>query len=136
MARPIQMHTVDEDEAPKKRREKPLYQVLQKCYLNDRIYDPEAMGYLPTDPGDEDAEPERKPLVIAFDGPPAFYMIPQNDAAREMVKKHPERMKFMDPVLQMAQINAPLPDNDAMIGMLAAALGNMARLNQPATPAA
>ena len=83
----------------------PKYRITEKCYLNDRVYDPDDM------PLDQNAEPgedgilPRKPLIVAFAGVPAYYMEPMNEAAKEMVKKHPERMRHADPIEELTIVS-------------------------------
>ena len=70
----------------------PRYQLTEKCYLNERLYDPDEMPLdTAAEPNDEGVQP-RKALVISFKGVPAPYMIPVNDAAKAMCEKHKERM--------------------------------------------
>jgi hypothetical protein len=49
--------------------EPPQYQLTEKAYIHDVLYEPGASVY--------------------FDGIPGPHMEPLNDAAKEMVKKHP-----------------------------------------------
>jgi hypothetical protein len=85
-------------EATNTRKEMPRYRLTEKAYLNDRLYDPEEM------PLDQMAEPDdtgtlpRKPLIVGFAGIPAYYMEPVNDAAKAAIAKHPERMRFSNPI--------------------------------------
>lgn len=74
--------------------EVPRYRITEKCYLNDRIYDPEGQPFDPSAEVEPGEEPPRKPLIISFRGVPAHYMEPVNDAARKMVEKHAERMAY------------------------------------------
>jgi hypothetical protein len=77
----------------------PRYQVLQKCYLNERLYDPELM---PVDP--ESEEQERKPLLITYTGVPAYYLKPVNAAAKAMCEKHKDLMREVNPVDQLTVV--------------------------------
>ena len=78
-----------ESPAPKKK-ELPRYRLTEKAYINDRIYDPETQ---PVDPNSE--EGELRPLIITFTGIPGPHMEPVNEAAREMLEKHPcSKMNF------------------------------------------
>lgn len=91
------------------RREAPKYKLLEKCYLNERLYDPESM------PIDQNAEPNdegvlpRKDLIVAFSGVPAYYMVPVNDAAKAMCEKHKDRMHAMNPIDELTIVGAPEP---------------------------
>jgi hypothetical protein len=86
------------------RREPARYKLLEKCYLNDRLYDPETM------PLDQNAEPledgtqPRKDLVIAFAGVPAHYMVPMNETAKAMCEKHKDRMQAMNPIDELTMV--------------------------------
>lgn len=77
--------------------------------MNDRLYDPEEM------PLDHNAEPDdsgaypRRPLIIPFAGIPAYYMEPVNQAAKEMVAKHQNRMQFSNPIDELSLIGDQLP---------------------------
>ena len=73
--------------------EVPRYRITEKCYLNDRIYDPDAQPIDPNAEVEPGEEPPRKPLIIAFRGVPAHYMEPVNEAAREKCKRHADRME-------------------------------------------
>lgn len=77
--------------ATPKAREKPRYQLLEKAYINDRMYDPESMPFEENDSGDENELPQRKPLIIVYEGIPGAHMTPVNDAAKAMVEKHKEQ---------------------------------------------
>ena len=74
--------------------EVPRYRITEKCYLNDRIYDPEAQPIDPNAEVEPGEEPPRKPLIISFRGVPAHYMEPVNEAAREKCKRHADRMEY------------------------------------------
>lgn len=74
--------------------EAPRYRITEKCYLNDRIYDPEAQPFDPSAEVEPGEEPPRKPLIVTYRGVPAHYMVPVNDAARKMAERHAERMNF------------------------------------------
>jgi hypothetical protein len=78
-------------------KQRPKYQLLEKCHLNGRVYDPESMPLIESTESeelDDDGEPiepgvqSRKPLIVTFDGVPAYYMKPLNEAAKAMVEKH------------------------------------------------
>lgn len=78
--------------------EAPRYRLTERCYLNDRLYDPDEMALDQNAEPLEDGTQPRKALIIAFRGVPAHYMEPVNDAAKAMCAKHPDRMRFIDPV--------------------------------------
>jgi hypothetical protein len=73
-----------------KKSDRPKYQVTEKCYLNEKFYDPETQPFEDYNPGEDDdnAGPQRKPIVIFFEGVPNYTMIPLNEAAKAMVEKH------------------------------------------------
>lgn len=73
----------------------PRYRITAVCYHNDRIYDPESTP--------KDDEGEHKPLYMEFDGRPAHYMEPANDAARAMWEKYPPSAWF-DPINRMTAL--------------------------------
>jgi hypothetical protein len=85
-------------ETQAKRAEAPRYRLTEKCYLNERMYDPDEMPFDQMAEANEDGSQPRKPLVITFAGVPAYYMEPMNDAARAMCEKHANRMHFLDPI--------------------------------------
>ncbi len=62
------------------KQEIPRYRLTEKCYLNEVLYDPEAM---PIDP----STGESKPVFINWDKKPEYYMEPANDAARARFKE-------------------------------------------------
>lgn len=80
------------------RGEVPKYKLLEKCYLNERLYDPDLQ------PIDQNAEPNdegvlpRKDLIVAFAGVPGYYMVPVNAAAKAMCEKHKDRMRAANPI--------------------------------------
>lgn len=64
--------------------EKPRYQLMDKAYIDDILYDPELKPWV------KDSEPPvREPLVIAFMGRPGPHMVPKNKAAEMMYAKYP-----------------------------------------------
>lgn len=75
------------DTTQAKAKEKPRYQLTEKAYINDRMYDPETMAFEP-DTGDEDEMPKRKPLIVVYEGIPGAHMLPVNAAAKAMCEKH------------------------------------------------
>jgi len=99
---------------------RPKYQVLEKCYLNEKFYDPETMPLIEQTGGDPDededeegggAPAERKPMFVYFDGIPGYYLKPVNDAAKAMVEKHKGRpgvLQLGDPLgaFQVTPTNA------------------------------
>ena len=87
--------------------EVPRYRITEKCYLNDRIYDPDAQPLDPNAEFEPGEEPPRKPLIIAWRGVPAHYMEPVNGAARDMALKHRSRMEYGgSPIDAMTVVNA------------------------------
>lgn len=92
-----------------RRGEMPKYRLTEKAYLNDRLYDPDEM------PIDQNAEPDdngslpRRPLIVGYAGVPAYYMEPVNEAAREMIKKHANRMQFMNPIDELSIVGQSAP---------------------------
>jgi len=78
--------------------ERPKYRITAVCYINDKIIDPETM---PLMEADDEGERERKPLIIAYDGIPGWYMEPINDSARAMCEKHKARMVNNDPIASL-----------------------------------
>lgn len=64
--------------APKARREPPQYRLTGPVYVNEILYDQAQIDRA----GDEG-------IVIYFSGIPNANMKPMNEAAREMVEKHP-----------------------------------------------
>lgn len=72
---------------------RPKYQVLELCYLNEKLYDPNTMPYEEQvggdsgEEGDEGPAPQRKPMFVYFDGEPAWYLRPVNDAAKKRVEE-------------------------------------------------
>lgn len=81
--------------------ERPKYQVTEKCFLIDRIYDPETMPIIErSGEVDEDGNQmpdQRKPLLVVFDGIPNYAMKPVNDAARAVVEKHKNKAGVVTP---------------------------------------
>lgn len=69
----------------------PKYQVTEKCYLNEMVLDPEDPKLRRRIEEIDAGETEFRPLIVAYEGRPAHYMVPMNDAARAMVKKFPPR---------------------------------------------
>lgn len=87
------------DTTQAKAKEKPRYQLTEKAYINDRLYDPESMPFEENDSGDEDSLPQRKPLIVAYEGIPGAHMVPVNAAAKAMVEKHKEQhSRSLNPV--------------------------------------
>ena len=79
----------------------PKYQVTEKCFGQDkngidRLWEPETM------PNDDEGNP--MPLYYETWQHPAYYMIPVNDAAKEMTRIYPVA-EWTDPILAMT----PLP---------------------------
>src|SRR5258708_37431994 len=68
---------------------RPKYRLTEKAYIDDRIYDPEDPKLRIKDAAEDD--PKFKPRIIEWDGEPAHYMVPMNDEAEAMVRKHPPR---------------------------------------------
>lgn len=101
-----QMQTQDVDQ-PKK--EIPRYRLTEKCYLNDTLYDPENQPANPQyDPDTDPAWEAFKPIIIAWDKAPAYYMEPVNAAARERVKAQPPGGK-MNVIDALTNLNKPQP---------------------------
>jgi hypothetical protein len=75
----------------------PRYQVLERCYINDTMFDPT------TRPWDEDTD-ERKPLYITYSGIPGPHLKPANDAARAMTELHAARMQNVNPLNKLTQV--------------------------------
>lgn len=93
-----------EAQTPARRGEVPRYKLLEKCYLNDRLYDPESMPIDQNAEALEDGTQPRKDLVINFAGVPAYYMVPVNDAAKAMCEKHKDRMQAMNPIDELTMV--------------------------------
>jgi hypothetical protein len=90
---------VEETQVTKPARgEAPKYKLLEKCYLNDRLYDPELQPIDQMAEPNEDGTQPRKDLIVAFKGVPAYYMVPVNAAAQAMCEKHRDRMTAMNPI--------------------------------------
>lgn len=99
-------------------KEIPRYKLTEKCYLNDRLYEPPSL--------DEEMSDENprgsKPLIISWTEKPAYYMEPINNAAKEMVAKYPPA-QFVDPIQQLNIVgvdrapSAPLTAADFASGM-------------------
>lgn len=82
---------------------RPKYRLTEKAYIDDRLLDPESMPFLQVvdsdDVTDENATPERKPLIIEYDGIPGPHMTPINDEAKAMAAKYPVQMgASLDPI--------------------------------------
>lgn len=60
----------------------PEYELTEKAYINDVLHEVGAH--------------------IKYEGIPGYHMVPINDAAKAMVKKHPS--KFTDPILAMTAV--------------------------------
>lgn len=82
-------------QAPARKGEIPKYRITETCYLNERLYEPESMPFDQMADQLEDGTQPRKPLIVAFGGVPAYYMVPMNDAAKAMCEKHKDRMTAM-----------------------------------------
>lgn len=74
------------------RKEVPQYRVIDETYVNDILYTRSQIENTP-DPG----------VLIYFKGVPNVAMKPVNEAAREMVKKHP--LPNRDPLESLTSIN-------------------------------
>lgn len=69
---------------------RPRYELTEKAYIDDVLYDPQEPNHpvskvkraINEETGD------MKPLVIEFDGIPGPHMIPVNDCAKAMVAEH------------------------------------------------
>lgn len=73
------------------RNEVPRYKVLERCYHNEEVHDPERQTVDP-------ATGEPFPLFIDYEGVPGPHLEPANDAARAMCEKHADRMHAYDVV--------------------------------------
>jgi hypothetical protein len=98
---------------------RPKYRLTEKAYIDDRLLDPESMPLMATkddDVFDENATPERKPLIIEYDGIPGPHMVPLNKEAEAMVAKYPNQAN-MDPIaaLQVAPSAAMAPPTPAKV---------------------
>lgn len=71
---------------------RPKYRLTEKAYIDDILYDPESprLARKPEDITDESPE-QFRPLFVEWDGEPAHYMVPVNEEAKAMVKRHPPR---------------------------------------------
>lgn len=74
----------------------PQYRLTGPVYVNETLYDQGAVDRAP-EPG----------ILIYFKGIPNHHMEPVNDAAREMVKKHPP--SHMSAVDRLTQITPDAP---------------------------
>lgn len=75
--------------------EVPRYQLKDKFYFNDQLYDPELKPWIPhSDPA------EREPLIVAYPGRPGPYMVPKNKAAEMMWAKYPPADS--DPIAELS----------------------------------
>lgn len=74
------------------RKEVPQYRVIEETYLNDVLYTKGQIENTP-DPG----------VLIYFKGIPNIALRPVNEAARDMVKKHP--LPNRDPLESLTSIN-------------------------------
>lgn len=93
---------MEENQRP--RGEVPKYKLLEKAYLNERLYDPELQPIDQTaEPNDDGTQP-RKDLIVAFSGVPAYYMVPVNGAAKAMCEKHKDRMTAMSPIDELTLV--------------------------------
>lgn len=92
------MSATNGDTTKAKPAEKPRYQLTEKAYINDRLYDPETMPY--EEAGDDENEsPRRKPLLITYEGIPGAHMTPVNAAAKAMCEKYKEQhTRSLNPV--------------------------------------
>jgi hypothetical protein len=73
--------------------EKPRYKLTTQAYIGDVLYEPEQ--------------------VITYEGVPGWHMEPENDAAREMKRLHPQSRP--DPIEEMTSLKMA----DASVGDLA-----------------
>lgn len=92
-----------------KKTDRPKYEVMEKCYLNDRFYDPETQPYQDYNPEDDEegTGPKRKPIIIYFEGVPNYAMKPLNDAAKAIVEKYAKKSGVMqpyDPIVSLSLI--------------------------------
>lgn len=80
-------------------KDRPIYRVTEKSYIDDVFLEPETM---PIDP--ETDQP--KPLLIEFDGDPGYNLEPWNDLARKKWSSiHGEGSpKQIDPIREMTQV--------------------------------
>jgi hypothetical protein len=92
-----------EAQAPR-RNEAPKYKLLEKAYLNERLYDPELQPLDQLAEPNEDGTQPRKDLIVTFAGVPAYYMVPVNDAAKAMCEKHKDRMTAMNPIDDLTMV--------------------------------
>ena len=67
------------------RGEPPQYELTAQAYINDQLLEEGATVY--------------------YRGIPGPHMIPLNDAAREMVEKHPGAMQTIDPIRDLIEIS-------------------------------
>lgn len=73
--------------------EKPRYRLVTQAYINDILYEPDQ--------------------VITYEGVPGWHMAPENEAARLMKEKHPQKQP--DPIEEMTSLKMA----DASVGDLA-----------------
>lgn len=88
----------------------PRYKILAICHLNDRLYDPSLMPVDTSVQTEDGEEPPLKPILVSFTGIPGPHLEPVNDAAREMVAKHADRMLPINPIAQLPIVGADQVD--------------------------
>lgn len=72
------------------------WRITTVCYLNDRIYDPNAQ------PKDDNGD--SKPLYLEYATEyPAWYMEPVNEAAKAVYERHPPK-QFVDAINTLTQL--------------------------------
>ena len=78
---------------------KPIYRVLEKSFIDDKLLDPELM------PLDQESE-QPKPLLIEFEGDPGYNLEPWNELAdKKWASIHAKGApKRVDPIAELTQV--------------------------------
>jgi len=92
-----------------KKSELPRYRITEKCYIKDRVLDPESMPLESKETDEEtgDVIEQRKPLIITFEGVPGYFMEPINEAAKAQVEKYKNKSGVtseMNPISSLSMV--------------------------------